>query len=234
MVEQQVRYPDSDGKPMADNTLQYEWIVLLRENLAKRFADEPNVLVAADLLWYPVEGEPKIAVAPDVFVADRPKGYRGSYMQWKEGGLPPKFVIEVYSPSNSFAEMVGKQRFYERHGVTEFLVVDPFKAELIAWRRENGGMDFMQPPLDEWTSATTGVRFQIVRQDGKAEIQVFHPDGSPFKSFEEVALAAEASRKEAEQARQEETRAQAEADRQRQEKEAALAELERLRKALGK
>lgn len=26
-------YPSSDGKPMADNTWQYRWIVLIKENL---------------------------------------------------------------------------------------------------------------------------------------------------------------------------------------------------------
>ena len=26
-------YPDSDGQPMADNTLQFRWIVLIKENL---------------------------------------------------------------------------------------------------------------------------------------------------------------------------------------------------------
>jgi hypothetical protein len=26
-------YPSSDGKPMADNTQQYRWLVLIKENL---------------------------------------------------------------------------------------------------------------------------------------------------------------------------------------------------------
>ena len=54
-------YPDSDGEPMAENTLQYEWIVTIKGNLDILFADRPDVFVAGDLLWYPVEGEPKIA-----------------------------------------------------------------------------------------------------------------------------------------------------------------------------
>ncbi|MDB9403323.1 Uma2 family endonuclease, partial [Microcystis aeruginosa CS-1036] len=32
-IEPQLFYPDSDGKPMADNTVQYRWIVRLVANL---------------------------------------------------------------------------------------------------------------------------------------------------------------------------------------------------------
>ncbi len=48
-------YPDSDGNPMADNTEQFRWIVVIKENLELLFANFPDVFVAGDLLWYPVE-----------------------------------------------------------------------------------------------------------------------------------------------------------------------------------
>ena len=48
-------YPSSDGKPMADNTQQYRWIVLIKENLELILAAVDTVFVAADLLWYPVD-----------------------------------------------------------------------------------------------------------------------------------------------------------------------------------
>ena len=60
-----IHYPDSDGQPMADNTLQFRWIVTIKEGLEALFADDPNVFVAGDFLWYPVEGRPDIRVAPD-------------------------------------------------------------------------------------------------------------------------------------------------------------------------
>lgn len=41
---------DSDGKPMADNTEQYRWIVLIKENLEILFASIADVFVAGDLL----------------------------------------------------------------------------------------------------------------------------------------------------------------------------------------
>src|SRR5260370_40095123 len=113
-------YPDSDGEPMAEHTLQSEWIVTIKGGLDAVFANDPNVFVAGDLLWYPLEGQPKIRQAPDTLVAfGRRKGYRGSYRQWEEGGVAPQVVFEVLSPGNRFGEMVHKFDFYEQYGVAE-------------------------------------------------------------------------------------------------------------------
>ena len=48
-------YPDSDSQPMADNTLQFSWIVVIKENLELQFAEVEDVFIAGDLLWYLVE-----------------------------------------------------------------------------------------------------------------------------------------------------------------------------------
>src|SRR2546428_3824589 len=105
-------YPDSDGQPMAENTLQFRWIVTIEGGLEALFADDPDVFVAGDLLWYPVEGEPTIRAAPDAMVVfGRPKGDRGSYKQWEEGGLAPQVVFEVLSPGNRPAEITRKLGF---------------------------------------------------------------------------------------------------------------------------
>jgi len=102
----EIIYPDSDGKPMADNTLQADAMTIIYNNLRALYANDPNVFVAIDLLWYPVEGNPRIRVAPDVLVAlGRPKGHRGSYKQWEEGGVAPQVVFEVLSPGNRKAAM---------------------------------------------------------------------------------------------------------------------------------
>ncbi|MCU0875242.1 MAG: hypothetical protein MUE50_23160, partial [Pirellulaceae bacterium] len=75
----EIEYPDSDGLPMSDNTLQFQWIVTLQGGLDALFRDDPDVFVAGDLLWYPVEGDNTVRAAPDVLVVfGRPKGYRGS------------------------------------------------------------------------------------------------------------------------------------------------------------
>ncbi len=130
----EIDYPDSDGKPMAENTLQFRWIVTIKEGLDWVFQAESNVFVAGDLLWYPVEGNPSICMAPDAMVAfGRPKGDRGSYKQWEEDGIAPQVVFEVLSPNNRFREMYRKLKFYEEYGVEEYYLYDPDHDELEGW-----------------------------------------------------------------------------------------------------
>jgi len=119
-------YPESDGQPMAENTLQFESITTIKGGLDAVFLDQPDVFVAGDLFWYPVEGRPDIRTAPDVMVVfGRPKKHRGSYLQWMEEGIPPKVTFEVQSPGNRPGEMVRKFQFYERYGVDEYYIYDP-------------------------------------------------------------------------------------------------------------
>jgi len=77
----EVVYPDSDGKPMSDNTKQFRWIVKIKENLEQLFADNPDVFVAGDLLWYPVEGNNKIRTASDTILIQTVY-LIGSYDNW--------------------------------------------------------------------------------------------------------------------------------------------------------
>ncbi len=200
-----VVYPDSDGQPMADNTKQWEWIVLLKTNLDQIRDD----FVAGDLLWYPVEGQPKIRIAPDVLVAPgRPKGHRGSYKQWEEGDTPPTVVFEVLSPSNTMAEMARKAAFYLRYGADEFAVVDPETEDGWVLVRAQDG-NFGDPiALDGWQSPTLGIRF--TRDEER--LNVLRPDGQPFVAFGELSDRAEreAARAEREAARAEREAARAE------------------------
>lgn len=79
-----VIYPESDGKPIADNTLQWNWVVRIVSELQELFAGQ-QVFVAGDLFWYPVRGNNRIVAAPDALVAfGRSPGYRRSYRQWEE------------------------------------------------------------------------------------------------------------------------------------------------------
>ena len=190
-------YPDSDGLPMAENTLQFRWIVLVKENLEDVFANDPNVFVAGDLFWYPIEGDPKTRVAPDVLVAlGRPKGERGSYKQWEEAGIAPQVVWEILSPGNRTLEMLNKYQFYERFGVEEYYVYDPDTGVLTGWTRQD---DALTPiaELDGWISPLLKIRFQFV--DG--ELKLFRPDDQPFVSLIEMRSQRDQLRHEANEAR---------------------------------
>ena len=122
----EVFYPSDDGLPMSDNTVQLNYIISLFLGFDDLYKDDPEVFVAGNLLWYPVKGQPKKRLAPDVMIAfNRPKGDRSSWLQWKEANVPPAFVMEVLSPSNTVNEMIEKGDFYLKHGVQEFIIYDP-------------------------------------------------------------------------------------------------------------
>ncbi len=209
-------YPERDGKPMADNTKQFRWIVAIYHNLEWLFADDPNVFVAGDLLWYPVEGNNKIRNAPDVMVAfGRPKGDRGSYMQWKEENIAPQVVFEILSPGNTLTEMNKKQVFYDRYGVEEYYLYDPEKNDLSGWLRVEERLDVIDSP-DGWAIPRLGIRFELSGE----ELQLYRPDGTRFSSYTEICQLLEQEQQRAQQAQQqlEQERLRAEQERQRAER----------------
>ncbi len=180
----EIIYPDSDGKPMADNTRQFRWIVTIKEGLDRIYQPRADVFVAGDLLWYPVEGQPKICAAPDAMVAfGRPKGDRGSYKQWEEGGIAPQVVFEVLSPNNRPPEMELKLEFYEKYGVEEYYIYDPDDPSLLGRRRIRGELKRIRS-MKNWTSPILQVRFEMVPGQ---ELKLFGPDGARFLTFQEIA-----------------------------------------------
>jgi Uma2 family endonuclease len=189
-----VTYPDSDGQPMADNTLQFEWIVTIKGGLEAVFRDRPDVFVAGDLLWYPVKGRPDIRIAPDALVAiGRPKGYRGSYKQWEEDDIAPQVVFEILSPGNRAGRMIQKFRFYEKFGVKEYYVYDPEPIELTGWQRVGDELQEISE-INGWTSPLLSVRFDLL----SGELKIHGPDGRPFATYLELIEQREAEHQRAE------------------------------------
>jgi Uma2 family endonuclease len=179
-----VTYPDSDGQPMSDNTLQFKWIVTIEGGLEGVFNDDANVFVAGDLLWYPVEGKPTIRAAPDAMVVfGRPKGDRGSYKQWEEEGIPPQVVFEVLSPGNRAGELERKFQFYERYGVEEYYIYDPDRGDLVGWRRVNDILDEI-PDMAGFQSPRLKIRFEP--GEGPDNLKIIGPDGEPFRTYAEL------------------------------------------------
>jgi len=188
-------YPENDGNPMSDNTKQFKWIVVIKENLEILFANDPNVFVAGDLLWYPVEGDNKTRQAPDAMVVfGRPKGDRGSYQQWKEENIPPQVVFEILSPGNTLKEMAKKLQFYNRHGVEEYYIYNPDTVDLTGWWRSDLGLEVIDP-IEGWVSPRLGIRFEMAE-----ELQIFAPSGDRFMTSVELAQLREQERQRAEQA----------------------------------
>jgi Uma2 family endonuclease len=208
IAPQTIVYPDSDGQPMADNTKQFRWIVLIQQNLDAWFAADPDVFVAGDLLWYPIEGDPKIRQAPDAMVVfGRPKGERGSYQQWKEANIAPHVVFEVRSPGNSQTELDKKLLFYERHGVEEYYLYDPDRNDLSGWIRQ-GERLIPIDPIANWVSPRLSIQFDW----SETELQLYLPNGTSFTTLEQERQRAEQEKQRAEQEKQ-----RAEQERQRAE-----------------
>jgi Uma2 family endonuclease len=197
---QTIVYPDSDGKPMSDNTLQFRWIVTIKEGVDALFSHDPDVFVAGDLLWYPVEGEPKIRIGPDVLVVfGRPKGDRGSYKQWEEGGIAPQVVFEIVSPGNRLTELVRKLRFYQRYGVEEYYVYDPDRGLLDGWLRTGRRLKAIRK-MAGYISPRLQIRFEP--GEGPDRLVIIRPDGNPFLTYGQLMVQFEAERQRAEAERQ--------------------------------
>ncbi|QNP31159.1 Uma2 family endonuclease [Cylindrospermopsis curvispora GIHE-G1] len=224
----EIVYPESDNKPMADNTRQFTWIVKIKENLEILFKSNADVFVAGDLFWYPVKGSNKIKLAPDTMVVfGRPKGYRGSYRQWEEDNIPPQVVFEILSPGNTQDEMDKKKLFYLKYGVEEYYVYDPDRISLKVSIKENNSFKEIEN-FTTWTSPRLKIRFDMTQD----ELVIYYPDGSRFLSPVELSNYAEQERflKEQETQRAERERLLKEQETQRAEREKLLKEQERFLK----
>ncbi len=228
-IAPEIDYPDSDGNPMSDNTEQFRWIVIIKENLEIIYANDPNVFVGGDLAWYPVRHTLR-RMAPDVMVAfGRPKGRRGSYKQWLEDNIPPQVAFEILSPSNKDSRGIDsldeKFTFYETYGVQEYYIYDPDDLTLAGWQRQ-GDRLIEIPSMSNWVSPLLGIRFDWVAGQ---ELVLFRPDGQKFLSPVELDRLLQQSKI---QVWQEQQRAIQECQRADQERQRADRLAERLR-ALG-
>ena len=156
----EIVYPDSDGKPMAENTLQFRWIVTIKEGLDASSATSPTSSSPGTRSGIRWRGSPRSAPAPDAMVAfGRPKGDRGSYKQWEEEGIAPQVVFEVLSPGNRFREMIGKLEFYEKYGVEEYYIYDPDDVVLEGWTAAGDGLAGDPPTWTAGPARRLGIRF---------------------------------------------------------------------------
>ncbi|NEO44000.1 MAG: Uma2 family endonuclease [Moorea sp. SIO4A3] len=201
----EIIYPESDGLPLADNTLQFRLITTIQGGIDALFKDNPNVFVAGDLFWYPVEGEPNTKQAPDVMVVfGRPKGDeafakrgqrpqlprlcdRRSYKQWEEDNRPPQVVFEIASWSNTKTELEDKKfRFYQRYGVEEYYIFDPEQGVLKGWLRSgkthSGKTLEAIDQMSGWVSPRLKVRFELSDQT----LQLYQPNGERFATYVEI------------------------------------------------
>ena len=195
-----VEYPSSDGKPMAENDAQRSAIMYGIGALARHFKGRRDVYVSGDLLIYYEEGNPRVSIAPDVFVVfgveDRP---RPNYKLWEEGRAPA-FVLEVASPSTWRDDLGRKRSVYARLGVREYWQYDPdgdhLPARLQGERLTRSG--YVRQPVLTTPDGTLALRSETLGLDLRAapgrEMRFRDPaTGEELRSHDEEADARQAA-----------------------------------------
>lgn len=88
-IQNEIEYPESDGKPMGETDLHRDWMVRLLEIFRQRYAGQ-RVYIASDLLVYYVEGTPSKFVVPDCFVV----------LDWpaQKSGISGQLIYPVFVP----------------------------------------------------------------------------------------------------------------------------------------
>jgi Uma2 family endonuclease len=201
---------------MGETEIHAQVLEDLRFALVRRYVDVPDVYVWGNLFLYYREGDPKACVCPDVFlirgVGKRTDDRRRTYKLWEEGGRVPSLVIELTSESTR-DEDVQKKKLYERLGVEEYFLFDPFgeyvRPRLQGFRLEGGRYQPLVQRVDgALESRTTGL---VLKPEGKRLRLVDKETGEVLLRAEEEAearlAAEELARQEAEARRVAEERA---------------------------
>jgi Uma2 family endonuclease len=163
-LEQDIEYPTSDGQPMAETSLHLRLMFDVIFGLRRRYAAVPDVWVGGNLFLCYEQGNPQAIVAPDVLLAKGiVKWDRPNYLLWQE--TVPSLVVELTSRKTRREDVGKKKALYERLGIEEYLLFDPYgeylKPSLQGFRLLKSGYQPI-PLTDDGSllSRTTGVRFQ--------------------------------------------------------------------------
>lgn len=125
-VSPQIKYPDEDGKPMAESDPARDYLIYAVEPLDIHFQKRQDIYVSGNLFIYYEEGKPDCVVSPDAFVVfGVEKRKRRSYKTWEEGDKKPSFVLEITSKSTRSQDQGAKKGIYAFLGVSEYFQYDP-------------------------------------------------------------------------------------------------------------
>ena len=233
-------YPDTDGKPMAEDTWQAATMHYAGTALAIHF--EGRGFVATDPLVYYRKGDRRATVAPDVMVVLGVDGsHRRTYRIWDEGGRAPDFVLKVISSTTQENDDGRKRKTFAQLGVREYFRYAPVSRRMAGM----GGHRLVGEVLREgrWEalprmgrerirSAVLDLELRVRERDtggGFRELRFFDPvTGKDLQTYAEQRqgqIREKRARKEAEHARSEEHQGRIQAERAHQEAEREIARL---------
>lgn len=168
LEKQPIEYPTSDGKPMAETTLHRMVMSDLIEGLSAFHAAAPDVWVGGNLFLCYQEGNPRAALAPDVLFARGVRKFpRDNYLLWEE--TPPALIVEVTSRSTKREDLGKKKEIYQRIGVGEYVLFDPYseylKPRLQGYRLNR--MGYEPVPLETDGSLLSKAAGLLLRPEGE-------------------------------------------------------------------
>ena len=233
-------YPSSDGEPMAETDQHRDLLFESTTRLAHRYAADPNVYVSGNLLVYYQEGDTRLCLAPDCFVAfGVEKGDRETFKTWVEQAYPA-VVFEFTSHSTRDRDTGVKFAIYQDlWKVDEYFLFDPFEEyltpSLIGYRRDARGDLLPIPPDADGGVVSTRLNLTVLRDGLSLAFRDAETGKLVLNAYEDQARIATERREEAEdRARDAELAARAEATARREAQARlaeALAEIARLRKS---
>ena len=201
-LEHEIEYPTSDGQPMAETTLHRKVMSDIIEGLEGRYADVPDVWVGGNLFLYYVKGNPRKSVAPDVLLVQGVgKWDRDSFFLWEE--KTPALIFEITSRSTRDEDQGNKKSTYERLGVAELVLFDPYgeylEPRLQGYRLERGRYRDIplngDGSLDLQTTGVTvrpeGARLRLVDTSTQEKLLWYDESEAARREAEERAAAAE-------------------------------------------
>jgi Uma2 family endonuclease len=206
-----IKYPASDGKPIAETEVHVLAIVQLLSAL-RHFFRKQNIYVIGNIFLYYRQGNPKAHKAPDVMVVKNVgKHERRSFKVWEEKAMPC-VIFEITSKETASEDTVSKATLYASLGVHEYFLFDPLDEyldqQLIGYRLVDGEYVRITPNEDGEIFSTE--LQAVLRPEGKF-LRVVDPQTAlPVPSLDE---AIEMAEQEAQRAEQEAQRAEQEAQR---------------------
>lgn len=179
-IEEEVYFPSQFDEDMGETTIHLKQILLLFSLLDSFFRTDRNTFVAADLIVYYEEANPRTWYAPDVFVCfGVEKKERRTFKTWEEGVFP-QVVFEIASDGTFENDLGGKRLEYARLGVEEYYLLDPEReylpSPLMAFHRQNGRLVSVQ--VEDGRVLSPLLSLEIV--DTGKSFRLFNPQTQEF------------------------------------------------------
>lgn len=148
-----VEYPDSDGKPVTQGDVPFRTFHDLWDRMKTWTKAKGGMYYGGGLFVYYREGDPRVRLVPDGFIAlGVPPDDRRTFKTWEEG-TTPAVVFEITHPTTRRTDLGIKWRVYQDvWKVSEYFLFDPLeqylRPSLQGYRRGRKGFVPINPRPD--------------------------------------------------------------------------------------